>query len=256
MFFFLSKTLDLALDPLWWTVVLVVAGVVVLARGKRRGLGVGLALAGVVVLLLASLPAVSNRLLSSLEAAAPNTAKPEVTYDAIVLLGGMVTPLGSLPREPTWNESIERLMVTRDLLAAGRAKAVIVSGGELGVAGLETEAEYLARQLVAWGVSPEQIIIEGKSLNTRENATFSKALVAERGFTSLLVVTSAFHMSRAAGCFRAVGLEADFLPVDYRVREPSQDLRTAPRSYFLRQTADVIRERFGALVYRVMGYAQ
>jgi len=45
MFFVLSKTLDLLVDPLWWALGLTVVGVALLARGARRRLGVGLAAA-------------------------------------------------------------------------------------------------------------------------------------------------------------------------------------------------------------------
>lgn len=84
------------------------------------------------------------------------------------------------------------------------------------MSGLPTEAEFLASQLVEWGVPREQMI-EDQALNTRQNALFTQAIVEQQGLSSLLVVTSAFHLPRAMGCFRAVGLQVDGLPVDYRV---------------------------------------
>ena len=80
------------------------------------------------------------------------------------------------------------------------------------------------------------------------------------GSTSLSVagvlVTSAFHVPRAQGCFRAAEVEADFLPVDYRMRDPARNPHWLPRASVLADTAAVVRERFGFLVYRVMGYAR
>lgn len=255
MFFALSKTLDLVLDPLWWALLPLVLGIVWLARGQRRK-GLAAAVAGLTVLALCASPVVANHLEASLEGRAPNTARADVTYDAIVLLGGMVSPLGSTRDDPAWNDNIERVMVTARVVRAGRAKSVIVSGGSYEVPGLETEAEYLTRQLVEWGVSREQIILEARAKNTRENAVFSKELAQSRGLHSVLVVTSAFHMPRAAGCFRAAEFEVDFLPVDYRMRSPEADTHFWPRSDYLRATGVIVRELFGTLVYRAMGYVR
>jgi uncharacterized SAM-binding protein YcdF (DUF218 family) len=72
----------------------------------------------------------------------------------------------------------------------------------------------------------------------------------------VLVVTSAFHVPRAAGCFRAAGVEADFLPVDYRIRDPGEDQHWLPRAEYLTQTSRALRELLGRLVYRVLGYTK
>ncbi len=256
MFFTLSKLLDIAIDPFWWMFGLSLAGVLVLARRpQRRRLGFGLISAGLGLGFLASLPSVSNRLWHSLEAGVQSTMRAEVTYDAVVLLGGTVSPLGSVRDEPAWNDNVERLLTTHALLQSGKAKVVIVSGGELGP-GLLTEGAYLARELERLGIEKERIHVEAKSRNTRENASFSKPLLEALGAQRVLLVTSAFHMPRAQGCFRAVDLETDVLPVDFRIREPSMDPQLAPRAEYLGGTARALREWLGRLVYRVMGYTR
>jgi uncharacterized SAM-binding protein YcdF (DUF218 family) len=255
MFFVLSKLLDVAVDPLWWGAGLVLVGVVLLARDKRRRLGVGLSSAGLGVLLLFSLPAVANRLFSSLEAGATSTFQPGVTYDAVVLLGGAVSPLGSERDAPAWNDNVERLLETHRLLTTGQARVAIVSGGSLGGA-LRTEAEYLAAELRRLGVPAEQVIIEDQANNTRENATESKKHLERLGAKKVLLVTSAFHLPRSVGCFRAVGIEADTLPVDFRMRRPGADRHVAPRAEYLGESAKALREWLGRLVYRAMGYTK
>ncbi len=255
VFFFLSKVLDIAIDPLWWGTVPILVGVVLLARARRRRLALTLVSGGLGVLILATLPAVSNGLWASLEAGAVSTMQPGVTYDAVVLLGGAVTPQGSLPESPAWNDNIERLLEVRELLLGGRARVAIVSGGRLG-GGLRTEAEYLGEALLALGVPKDQVIIEPRANNTRENATESKKLLDALGAKKVLLVTSAFHVPRAVGCFRAAGVEADMLPVDYRMRAPELDTHHAPRGEYLSQTARALREWLGRAVYRVLGYTK
>lgn len=256
MFFTLSKLLDIAIDPFWWMFGFTLAGVVLLLRNspRRRG-ALGLISLGLGLGFVCALPSVSNRVWRSLEGDVVSTMRADVTYDAVVLLGGTVSPLGSVRDEPAWNDNIERLLSTHALLQSGRAKVVIVSGGELG-AGLLTEAEYLARELERLGVAKDRILVEAKARNTRENATLSKPMLESLGAKRVLLVTSAFHMPRAQGCFRAVDIEADVLPVDFRMREPSADPALAPRADYLAGTARALREWLGRTVYRVMGYAR
>lgn len=256
MFFVLSKLLDVLVDPLWWGLGATGLAFALFARGVRPRLARSLGLAGLSTWLVFSLPAVSNRLFAALEAGAERTLRPDASYDAVVLLGGAVAPLGSTRDEPAWNDSVERLLAVRELLLADRAKVAIVSGGSLGSASLRTEAEYLARELVALGVPETRVLVEATANNTRENATASKALLDARGARSVLLVTSAFHAPRALGCFRAVGLEPDVLPVDFRMRHPGLDGHLAPRSEYLAQSGRALRELLGRLVYRVLGYTR
>lgn len=254
MFFLLSKTLDLLLDPWWWVTGLLLFGGLALWSDRRRT-GIALATCGVLVFAVLSLPAVANRLWHSLEADAVSTLRPDVTYDVVVLLGGTVSAFGATPDTVSWGDNVERLTVTFDLLRTGKARHVIVSGGQLRE-GLPTEAEYLARQLEAWGIEKERLLVEPEARNTVENAERSKALLTARGFQSVLLVTSAFHLPRAQGCFRAVGLEPDVLPVDFRMRAPEADSHWLPRAGYFSDSANAIRELFGRLTYRLTGKAK
>lgn len=255
MFFVLSKLLDIVIDPLWWGGLPVVVGVVLLARGRRRRLALGLVFAGFSGLTVAALPSASNRLWAFLESGVVSTMQPGVTYDAVVLLGGAVSPHGSLVDAPAWNDNVDRLLEVQRLMTTGRALRAIVSGGKLG-GDLRTEAEYLADELVRLGVPREQLLIELNANNTRENATLSKPLLEGLGARRVVLVTSAFHMPRAVGCFRAAGIEADVLPVDYRLRDPALESHWLPRSEYLSQTTRALRELLGRLVYRLLGYTK
>jgi uncharacterized SAM-binding protein YcdF (DUF218 family) len=237
------------LDPWWW--VALPLGLAVLLRGRRR-LAAGLLATALTLFVIASLPAVANRAWRALEADAASTMRADTTYDVVVLLGGTVSALGASADEVSWGDNVERLTVTFDLLRAGRARHVIVSGGALRD-GLPTEAEFLARQLEAWGIAKERIIVEPEARNTAENAQRSKALVDARGFRSIVIVTSAFHMPRSLGCFRAAGLDPDTLAVDYRMRAPEADGHWLPRATYLQETSEVVHELAGRLVYRLTG---
>jgi uncharacterized SAM-binding protein YcdF (DUF218 family) len=256
VFFFLSKLLDELLSPLTWSAMLLAAAVPWRTRKPRRPRrDRAFAIAGFLVLFFFSLAPVENALTRWLESSAKDTTKPDVTYDAVILLGGAVE--GDPTEEhgvPSYNEHAERLLVTYDLLRTGRARYAIITGGLAG--GRINEAEVLKGQLAEWGIDPERIIEEGRAMNTRENAVFSAEIVKERGFDKLVLVTSAFHMKRAADCFRAIGLEPDTLPADWRSSKEWSSLSFLPRSRYLDQSTYALREIFGRMVYRINGYAR
>jgi uncharacterized SAM-binding protein YcdF (DUF218 family) len=253
VFFWLSKILDVFLGPLTWSVVLVFTGLV---WNRRRPHPRWFALSGLAVLLLFSFEPVANGLERMLERGASRTYRADVSYDAVILLGGMVER-ATAPGQPAYNESVERLLVTYDLLRTNRARNAILSGGPLDPPDSFAEAAVLAQQLVDWGIAPERLAIEAHSRNTYENAVESRRSAEEHRWTRLLVVTSAFHMARAEGCFRAVGLPVDTFPVDYRAYDPAHFSGSwLPRAMFLERSTWALREWFGRAIYRVRGYAR
>jgi uncharacterized SAM-binding protein YcdF (DUF218 family) len=254
VFFLLSKTLDALLSPLWWAVALIAVGLGRLTPANRRR---WYALAGLVVLLIFSLEPFANALERALERGATQTYRRDLTYDAVILLGGVVER-DAISGRPAYNEGVERLLVTFDLLRTNNARFAILSGGVLDPAVPDlVEASVLARQLVEWGIAPERLVMETRSRNTRENAVESRRMADEHGWSRLLVVTSAFHMPRALGCFRAVGLAVDTLPVDYRAYDPARFSGSwLPRAAQLERSTMALREWFGRGVYRLRGYAR
>ncbi|NTX12329.1 YdcF family protein [Myxococcus sp. CA056] len=254
MFLILSKVLDLFLAPLTWALLLLlVSGLV--RRGPR--LSRGLAVAGLLVLYLFSTEAVSTLLTYAAESGAQDTSVPGVTYDAVIVLGGGLDPSATeRSGHIEFNAASERVLKGFELVREGRASHVFISGGSLDPRPQAVvEADVLSRLLQEWGVPSERIVTEGRSRNTRENALESERIIRERGWKRLLLVTSAAHMPRAAGCFAAVGLRPDTLPVDARMpaTRPGR-LSWVPRASSLSQSTDVLRELAGRIVYRLRGW--
>lgn len=255
MFLVLSKLLDLFLAPLTWGLLLLLAGLVLRRRRARLAgtlQGVGLAL-----LYAFSIEPVSEGLMRATEAGAVSTYRPDVVYDAVIVLGGGLDP-GATERSghPEYNAAPERILRGFELLREGHAKQVLISGGSLDPRPeAVVEADVLARQLQEWGIAPERIVTEGRSRNTRENALESEPIVRAHGWKTLLLVTSAAHMPRARGCFAAVGLHPDTLVVD--VRTSAVPLRLGswlPRASSLNASTDALRELAGRAVYRLRGW--
>ncbi len=259
MFYLLSKSLDLAVSPLVWVIILVAIALALVARrSTRRGRIVGCLVTAIAVMLVFGNPSIADRIWSSLEEDAPSTFDEKQTYDAVVLLSGIVPWGVTDPARPSYGDNVERLLVTYDLLRNGRAKNVILSGGSpTGDATFVKESSALRAQLESWGIAPERIFVDDVSLNTRQNAIETARIAREQGFTRLVMVTSAFHMKRAAGCFRAVELPVDTLPVDFRVVPARlRSTEIAPRTGALDRSADALRELLGRRVYRALDYTK
>ena len=58
------------------------------------------------------------------------------------------------------------------------------------------------------GVTPDRIVIEPTARNTLENAERSACIMAERGWSSPIVVSDRVHLPRALLAFRGAGLRA------------------------------------------------
>jgi uncharacterized SAM-binding protein YcdF (DUF218 family) len=137
---------------------------------------------------------------------------------------------------------------------------VLVSGGNvpfLGGRGVMPESRAASRILQEWGVPANAILVEDASLNTRENAAYSYRLLNSMGIRHILLVTSAFHLPRAAAAFRKVGFQVTPLPADFRTGEGEADLplRWLPDADSLKQTQVALKEWLGILVYRLRGWA-
>ncbi len=256
MFFFFSKILDLAVAPLSWAIALVLVGMWA-TRRKRARLAFAAPIASAMVLCVFSFGPVANALVANLESSAATTVKPDVTYDAVIVLGGFVDDAATRTwSAPAYSDAVERMLVSYDLLRTGRAKVAILSGASATTVGSEySEASVIARQLAAWGIAKDRLVVEDRAKNTRENAVESARIIRERGFARVVLVTSAMHMQRAAGCFVAAGVAFDTAPVDFRSHGSRFPNSWLPRADKLDASTYALREHVGRIVYRASGYS-
>lgn len=257
MFIFLSKLLAPLVYPLGVAATLWVVGIALHIRGKAW-LGQRCVLAGVVVALCFSNPLVGEALLGSLEndyAPAPVDSYPVV--DAIVVLGGMT----AAPRPPRLHvevgDAFDRLLHGLRLLRAGRAQALVLTGGVISyLAGSNmSEAERMAALATEYGVSADQMLLETRSRNTHENALFVAQRLRERGWQRVLLVTSASHMRRGVGVFERQGIDVIAAPTDFVVVDrPFSPMRLMPDVDALQASSRAFKEYVGIFVYWLRDY--
>jgi uncharacterized SAM-binding protein YcdF (DUF218 family) len=254
VFLWLSKALEWLVSPLAWSLLLALAAALL---RRRRAVAWSLAAAAAAALVAFSTEAVADAIQRAAERGARSTYRPDVVYDAVVVLGGIVDAAASRATgEAELTDTADRLVRGFEIVRAGHARAVVVSAGLVfPVPGDVPEADRLAARLARWGVPPWQIIAEASSRNTRENAIQVGRLAAARGWTSLLLVTSAAHVPRALGCFHAVGLDPDVLPVDFRAGD-GRGRSWLPQARALAKSTRAIHELAGRVAYRVAGYTR
>ncbi len=98
------------------------------------------------------------------------------------------------------------------------------------------------------GVDHDNLHIEDKSKNTRENA---ERVVEKIGEESFFLVTSAYHMKRALGQFNKLGVDPIPAPTDFRRRGgPYSHIDLIPNIENIRKADLAIHEHLGILYYR------
>lgn len=174
-----------------------------------------LALAALAMIAAAAILPLGDFALARLEATFPRFSPPE-KLDGIIVIGGAISNsvFDAYPASG-FNPAFGRLYEAARLAKLYPQARVLDVGGSTAAGPLRPEADQAADVLVALGVARERIEIERQSRNTFENAVDAFALARPKPGETYALVTSAFHMPRAFGCFRAAGFTLIADPVDY-----------------------------------------
>jgi len=103
------------------------------------------------------------------------------------------------------------------------------------------------------GLDTGQIIYEGDSRNTHENATRTRDLVKPAPGEKWILITSAIHMPRSVGVFRAAGWTIVPYPVDYSTTGNSRYRLFRSFSSGFRNFSRGAHEWIGMLAYWALG---
>jgi uncharacterized SAM-binding protein YcdF (DUF218 family) len=204
--------------------------------------------ASVLWLALCATPAFAAWLQRGLESQyPPRAASSYPAADAIVVLGG-----GELPHvgESSGNQASTaretRAGLGLELFRQGHAPIILLSGGD-------HEAKQMAHLLEQQHVPAAARRIEDVSRDTHQNALYSAALLKREKRQRILLVTSSWHMPRAAASFKRQGLVVIPAPTS----EPPSPAAASwlPSRAALRQSARWLREYFGLWIYKLRGWA-
>lgn len=240
------------LSPLLF-VLAIAAGVLLIVFGRRRT-GLAIVSAAGLVLYLTSIEPVHDALLLPLEDRYPALSLENLPpLDAIVVLGGGLVDsspeLGG--RASPSQESLKRLIYGMQLFRR-RGVPIFVSGGRVWKWHPEAEADVAGGTLLSLGVPPDAVRREAESKTTWENARDLAPMLASAGVVEVALVTSAYHMPRAALAFSRAGVKFVPAPTDYRARRvPYTAASLLPSFVTLGESFAALREYLGLVQYRL-----
>ena len=249
MMIFLSKFLPLLVLPVGITIFLLIAAAIT----KRRSF----VIAALLLLWITSMPLVGNRLSQWMDAGQIRIpATQAANADAIVVLstGRAMAPGPASVSE--WDDP-DRFFGGVELFKAGKAPLLIFTGGWFPDApSAPLEGDILAAHAKAMGVPPDRILTTGRVVNTLEESRAVAALVKDREpkVSTILLVTSAFHISRSKLLFERAGFRVVPYPVDFGASRANRlsPLDFVPTAAALLRTQAAIRELYGQIVYRLL----
>ncbi len=255
MFFILSKIIGFITTPSNLVALLLLAGIVLLALRWRAG-AMRLMVSGIVLLLVMGFSPLGNVLLLSLSERFPSWHENGRAPDGVIILGGAINPeLSEARGAAEINASAERMTAAAELARRFPHARIVLSGGNNRLINpVSTEAEMSKRLLERLGVAPDRIVEEARSRTTSENAMFTRDLLQPKPGELWLLVTSAYHMPRSVGAFRAAGFDVVPYPVDWRTRGPTDALIPfATLGSGLSRTDTAVHEWIGLVAYWLAG---
>ena len=260
MLFWLKKSISFWLMPLPACLLLLIAAWIFTRTPKRARLGRRLLAAAALLLLFLGNIGVSTWLVRSLEARYPaipeiasaNAVPPELKgcHFVVVLGGGHGDVAGLSATNKLSTSALGRVVEAVRLLRVLPAARLIVSGP--GSSKGQTHASVLAQAAVSLGIDRGRIILIDSAHDTEDE---SRAVAAIVGPARIALVTSAWHMPRAASLFREAGVDALPCPADYSAK-PGPDFHFEGLSWdveSLVRSTQAVHEGLGLLWLRLRG---
>jgi uncharacterized SAM-binding protein YcdF (DUF218 family) len=171
--------------------------------------------------------------------------------DAIVSLGGAGESSAHEITGFHFTRGTDRVMTAVELVRRGKADLLVLGGGgHRGPAAIASEADAVKQWVESWNVLETPVLSLGVCLDTHDEAVKTAVLAKERGWGSIILVTSASHMGRAEATFRKAGLNVTCAPCNYL----SSVIRRKSLSWF-HAPHHAGAELFGIWFHEVLGWA-
>jgi uncharacterized SAM-binding protein YcdF (DUF218 family) len=252
--FAFSKIIWWFLDPANVLLAVLVLGVVLTWTGRRR-LGQWLVgLTTLAFLAVAVLP-IGTWLLAPLENRFPAVREIDEPVAGIILLGGAVNQFMTVDRgQPSLNGATERITEFIALARRYPHAKTIYTGGSGALTNQDLKEALVVKMVMDQiGFDYSQMIFESESRNTYENAIRTFERIRPAPGEKWILVTSANHMPRSVGVFRAAGWEVIPYPVDYMTKSKERPGLGFSLSTGLSGFSFATKEWIGLLAYRALG---
>ena len=187
-----------------------------------------------------------------------NAVVREASHTTIIVLGNgteRFSGADGIAIEPTalaYGRIVKALEVYRSCKQKNPVCSIVVSGGDPQHHGAAEGSVYSAL-LERLGVDHSDLLVEGRSLNTWQNAQYTAALLKSQAPDQVFLVTSGLHLRRSLLYFDRFGIRGQPVRADH----VSAMLSVIPLGYNFLLTDLAVHEYTGVVrywVYEAMGW--
>jgi len=174
----------------------------------------------------------------------------------VVLSGGRHRPPGKT-NIIEWNDP-DRFFAGIELYKSKKANKIIFTGGLNPLSSnLPPEGDIYIKEAISLGIPAKNLETTYPVFNTFQEAKAVKKLLNKNSSSTkkVILVTSAFHMTRAKKVFEREGIIVKPYPVDFKSNNNfasnfKNPFNYVPNALSLRRSSSAIREIIGRIVYR------
>ena len=181
-----------------------------------------------------------------------NISSLSSNYKYGIVLGGF-SSYNKDVKHIDFNEFSDRLITAIELYNLQKIDTILISGGNgLLINNGMKESEWTYNFLQNFGIDSNRIIIENRSRNTMENASYTADIIKDNKGKSLLI-TSAVHMRRAKMCFTKNNITVDEFTTDNTSSDIllTFDYLIIPNAVALKKWEFLIHEWIGFIIYKI-----
>jgi len=244
---FASSLISILLSPFNWIILLLIAAWLLRKRPSKK---IALLLALGVFLVFGN-PWLFN-LYAKKWQAKPVAIDTTKQYSCGIVAGGFASP--DEKDSGYFNSTADRFIQAVKLYRLGIIKHILVSGGNGKTDDNHfREGAWVKGELKTFGVPDSAIFVEDKSNNTQENALYSKQILDSQNLKPpYLLITSAYHVPRAALIFEKAGVPVIPFPCNYTAgRGSSSFWDLLPRPSVLMSWDIYLKETVGYFWYKI-----
>jgi uncharacterized SAM-binding protein YcdF (DUF218 family) len=155
-----------------------------------------------------------------------------------------------------YGKNADRYLSVLELYKQQKIENILIVGGAANY--LEPwakESELIKRLYFLCGIPAKDVLVEGKSLNTYENALYAKEILEKTGEQKFLLITSSSHIRRAKACFVKQGIDVQVYPSakGVGVRRWEVDYLLVPLIDNFGKWRSMIHEWLGFVTYKILG---
>jgi len=240
---YLHKILPFFVSPLGIVLLLLIISIF----SKKRFF----AFVALIILIASTNPLIGNYLMKRLEHPyQPIPISSIKENDAVIVLSGMLHQVGNKKYSTYEFNDPDRFFAGIDLIKQSKADKLIFTAAQLPWSdnGLP-EGYVLKDKAISLGI-PGVILVTEKVKNTYEESLAVTKIVPNN--SSIILVTSAFHMQRSKYLFEKQGFDVMPYPVDFKSSNVKISIMSfLPKIDAFYKTSIFIRENIGRLYYNL-----